>query len=374
MRDATVDPAVRRRLAMARYARSHTKSETARRLGCCWASVQASLRRVEEYERSGDIAVIQNKPRGRSGRTPPQVEEQVVAIYRESFEPPRPQGRHYSAAKVARLLEKRYGICLNRKTAWAILRRCGVWEPSDGEKQAVQRFERGNPNELWQLDLIEKEPTAIGEVYGVPILDDHSRYLVGLRFFRTKDADTVLYTTYLTMAENGTPTEVLCDRGGQFVDPTGVGTTHFQEVLKALGIALSIAPRAQTKGKEERINQFIERDFLDEVRWEVTSLTDLNARCEAWRQEYNQKHAHETTGQTPNRRYETGLRVDPQTLRRLFAKEERRKVGREATVSYLNRRFTVPQKYIGWNVWVADFFGQHVEIRAGDRVIGAFDL
>ena len=88
------------------------------------------------------------------------------------------------------MLKKRHGFELSRKTAWAILCRCGVWEPYASQKRAVQRFEREEPNELWQIDLIEKEPTTIGDVYGVPILDDHSRYLVGLRFFLTKGAET----------------------------------------------------------------------------------------------------------------------------------------------------------------------------------------
>ena len=374
MRDPRTDPAVRRRLAMARYARNHNKSQAARHFGCCWATIQAAVERVEEYEQTGDIRVLQNKPRGKSGRTPSDIEDLVVAIYRESFEPQRPQGRRYSAAKVARLLEKRHHERLSRKTAWLILRRRGVWEPYYGQKQAVQRFERAKPNELWQIDLIEKEPTAIGDVYGVPIIDDHSRYLVGLRFFLTKEAETVLLTTYLAMEENGTPAEILCDRGGQFVDPSGVGTTHFEEVLEALGTKLRIASRAQTKGKEERINQFIQRDFLDEVRWQITSLTDLNERGEAWRQNHNQTHVHETTRCTPAERYKKGLKVDLHFLKQLFAREERRKVTREATVRYHNRRFRVPEKYIGWHVWVANYFDQYIEIRAGSKTIGTFEL
>lgn len=374
MRDPHTDPAIRRRLAMAHYVRGHNKSQAACHFGCCWATIHAAVQRVEEYEQMGDIRVLQNKPRGESGRTPPEVEEWVVEIYRESFEPERPQGRRYSAAKVARLLKKRHDIELSRKTVWLILCRRGVWEPYYGQKRAVQRFEREQPNELWQIDLIEKEPTAIGDVYGVPIIDDHSRYLVGLRFFLTKGAETALLTTYLAMTENGTPAEILCDRGGQFVDATGAGSTHFEEVLKALGIQLRIALRAQTKGKEERLNQFIERDFLDEVRWQVTSLADLNNRAEAWRQDYNQAHINESIQCAPAERYQLGLRVDTPFLKQLFAKEERRKVTREATVRFLNRRFNVPENYIGWSVWVASFFDQYIEIRAGDKVIGTFQL
>lgn len=374
MRDPRTDPAVRRRLAMARYARGHNKSQAARHFGCCWATIHAALQRVEEYERTGDIRVLQNKPRGESGRTLPEVEELVVEVYSESFEPERPQGRRYSAAKVARLLKKRHGIELSRKTAWLILCRRGVWEPYSGQKRAVQRFERAKPNELWQIDLIEKEPTAVGDVYGVPIIDDHSRYLVGLRFFLTKGAETTLLTTYLAMAENGTPAEMLCDRGGQFVDATGAGSTHFEEVLKALGIQLRIARQAQTKGKEERLNQFIERDFLDEVRWQVTSLADLNNQAEVWRQDYNQAHINESILCAPAERYQMGLKVDNSFLKRIFAKEERRKVTREATVRFLNRHFNVPENYIGWSVWVANLFDQYIEIRAGDKIIGTFQL
>jgi putative transposase len=359
---------------MARYARSHNKAQAARHFGCCWATIDAAVRRVEEYERSGDIHVLQNKPRGKPGRTPREAEDLVIDIYQESFEPERPKGRRYSAAKVARLLEKRHHIRISRKTAWLILCRRGVWEPTYGQKQAIQRFEREQPNELWQIDLIEKEATAIGDVYGVPIIDDHSRYLVGLRFFVTKEAETVLLTTYQAMAEHGTPEEVLCNRGGQLVDPTGVGTTRCDEMLKALGIQLHIAPRAQTKGKEEKINQFIERDFLDEVRWQVTSLADLNQRAGDWLADYNHTHPHETIRCTPAERYHPGLQVDPQFLRQLCAKQERRKVTREATVRFHNHHFKVPVKYIGWSVWVDNFCDQCIEVRAGSKTIATYQL
>jgi hypothetical protein len=263
---------------------------------------------------------------------------------------------------------------VSRKTVWQILCRCGVWELGATQKAAVCRFERATPNELWQIDLIEKEPTAIGYVYGVPILDDHSRYLLALRFFLSKGMETTLQTTYLAMNEYGTPQAMLCDRGGQFIDPSGAGVTRFQIVLDALGIQLCLAYRAQTKGKEERINQFIERDFLDEVRWHISSLDELNQRAEAWRQSYNRLHFHEGILCTPCQRYRAGLKVDDGFLRQLFATEARRKVTRESTVRFQNRHFQVPEKYIGWSVWVANFFDQYIEVRAGTKIIGSFEL
>jgi len=171
---------------MARYARGHNTSQAARHFGCCWATIQAAAERIERYEQSDDISVLQNKPRGKTNRTLIEIEEHTVEICQESFDPPRPQNRRHSAAKVACLLLERHQVSLHRSTAWRILYRRQVWEPDATQKVAVQRFERSRPNELWQIDLIEKEPTAIGNVYGVPILDDHSRYMLGLRLFFTR--------------------------------------------------------------------------------------------------------------------------------------------------------------------------------------------
>ncbi len=121
--------------------------------------------------------LLQNKPTGAPGRTPADIENVVVDIYRESFEAERPKSRRYWAVKVGRLLDRRHHYRLSRKTVWDISRRRGVWEPSSTEKDAVQRFE------LWQIDVRKREPAVVGEVYGVPLLDDYCRYVLGLRSF-----------------------------------------------------------------------------------------------------------------------------------------------------------------------------------------------
>jgi hypothetical protein len=49
-------------------------------------------------------------------------------------------------------------------------------------------------------------------------------------------------------------------------------------------------------------------------------------------------------------------------------------VSREATITYQKHHFVVPEKYIGWSVWVANYFDEYVEITAGKTMIGRFDL
>jgi transposase len=374
MKDPTKDPTVSRRLAIARYAKAHNISLAARKFGCSWSTAKSYLRRFEEYEKTGDISFLQNKPRGNTHRTTPEVEDKIVAIYKESFDPPRPGKRRYSAPKVARLLEERHGIKRHRKTVWSILKRRKVWEPLYSEKKKVERFEKAQPNELWQIDLIEDEPTSFGKVSGVIIEDDYSRNLVELKFFQSKEGKNVLLTTYLAFQENGIPLEILHDGGSQFC-PTGKeGESQFQEVMAALGINLRLAERAQIKGKNERLNQFIQRDFLDEVRFKVTNLEELNQQAEVWRRKRNENFVHEGIRATPASRYKPGLKVDPEFLRKVFALEERRKVMREGVISYRGKKFPVPERYIGWNVWVANFFDEKIEIYAGDTLIGCYPL
>ena len=49
----------------------------------------------------------------------------------------------------------------------------------DRHRAAVQRFEREAPNQLWQMDF-KGMPVAQQECLPLVVLDDHSRYLVGL--------------------------------------------------------------------------------------------------------------------------------------------------------------------------------------------------
>ena len=52
--------------------------------------------------------------------------------------------------------------------------------PADRHEQAVERFERARPNELWQMDF--KSPKGWNAATGpLSVIDDHSRYVVLLQ-------------------------------------------------------------------------------------------------------------------------------------------------------------------------------------------------
>ena len=61
-----------------------------------------------------------------------------------------------------------------------ILRRAGKLEEEECAKhEPIQRFERGQPNELWQMDFKGHFATLNGRCHPLTVLDDHSRFCLG---------------------------------------------------------------------------------------------------------------------------------------------------------------------------------------------------
>ncbi|HHS98281.1 MAG TPA: hypothetical protein ENK08_10400 [Chloroflexi bacterium] len=362
------DPVVQHRLQVGGYVRIHGNiSQAARRFGHDRKTVRDYLRRYEEFERTGDLAVFLNRPRGNPRRTPAWIEELVVGYYQE-------EDTRRTCPNIVRVLEEEHQVRLTRQTVYNILRRRGVWErPQRRSARRIRRFEAPVPNRLWQADLIELEETCLGKVYGVVILDDYSRYLLALMFFLTKDQEGVLYTFYLAFCEHGLPERVLVDKGSQFYATLEGAESRFQDVMSKLGVEVIYTSRPQTKGKVEKIIQFIERDFLNVERNRVKNLEDLNHRAERWRRWYNRRR-HESIRKSPAERYQPSPhRVEAEVLWDAFAKEERRKIYRDGTIRLWGQRYPVPEAFIGQHAWVRIFYDRFkICVGADNTVIATY--
>jgi len=242
-------------------------------------------------------------------------------------------------------------------------------------------FERAEPNALWQVDLIEDEPTAVGKVQGIFYLDDHSRTCVGGGFFADKREENVLAVGVEAVTENGLPVEVLSDNGSQFRPVGGAAvegaTSRYQQGWEALGVQVTFAApdHPQTKGKEEKFHRFVQEDFLNEVRDQVTSLADLNARFQAWRQAYNTRWPHRALSfRPPHSRYRSGMAVDPATLWHAFAAEETRRVQLNGTIQVGQRFYPLPKGWERSRVRIYRLAGR-LKVIGGkeDRLLGEWD-
>src|SRR5438552_682837 len=112
------------------------------------------------------------------------------------------------------------------------------------------RFERAQPNQLWQTDLFTfmlKRQNR--RVYLVAFLDDHSRFIVGFGLHASQSSALVLEVLRAALTSYGAPQEILTANGSQYV--TWRGKSVFSRELDKRGIKQVVAAprRPQTLGK-----------------------------------------------------------------------------------------------------------------------------
>ena len=148
---------------------------------------------------------------------------------------------------------------------------------------AVQRFERSQPNELWQMDF--KGPKGWPQAMGpLSVLDDHSRYLITLAANGSTHGEPVRQQLEEAFQRCGVPEAMLMDHGTPWWSMSSAwGKTHLSLWLMRQGIRLhwSGIRHPQTQGKVERFHGSLQRalerrglpeqnrqDWLDAYRWE----------------------------------------------------------------------------------------------------------
>ena len=149
------------------------------------------------------IAEQSRKPHHSPLRTAGELEQRVVEVRRRYPD--------WGARKLQVLLA-REGAQLTRSTVHRILLRHDLVPESQRRRQALQRFERGAPNELWQMDF--KSPKGWNAPVGpLSVLDDHSRYLLVLQAVWSTRAELVREQLEGAFSSCGVPQAMLMDHG-----------------------------------------------------------------------------------------------------------------------------------------------------------------
>ena len=235
---------------------------------------EQGLRGMEERSR---------RPRRSPRQTAAGVAERVVAL--------RQQRPDWGARKLQHLLEREQ-IRLPQSTIHRILLRHDLVRAGDGRVQAEKRFERGRPNQLWQMDF--KGPKGWDQAVGpLSILDDHSRYAVALQDTGSTQAEGVKAALEAVFREHGVPDEMLMDHGTPWFNPQArQGWTQFTVWLMDQDVALLFSgyQHPQTQGKVERFHRSLTAALL---RRGAPAATQRQSWLDAFRQEYNCERPHE---------------------------------------------------------------------------------
>lgn len=288
------------------------------------------------------------RPRRSPRQTPPAIERAVLAL--------RAQHPTWGGRKL-RVLLARQGVqpLPAASTITAILRRHDQLDPTQGAGQprAWQRFEHPYPNALWQMDFKGGWPCGPGRCHPLTILDDHSRYALGLAACPNQRTATVRAHLTTAFQRYGLPDRILVDNGSPWGNHPAHPYTPLTVWLRRLGIAVSHSRpyHPQTLGKDERFHGTLQRDLgrqpprPDLAAWQAT--------FDAWRQEYNQVRPHEALAlAVPASRYHVSPRPYPAELPPLpyGPADQVRKVQAGGWVSFQGRQVRLPQALRGQSI------------------------
>ncbi|GAA2611451.1 IS481 family transposase [Dactylosporangium fulvum] len=205
-----------------------------------------------------------------------------------------------------------------RATVYRILRRnnlvAGI--PRKRRREDYQRWERPQPMELWQMDIVGGVLLADGtEAKVVTGLDDHSRYCVIATVVRRATGRTVCAAFAAALVRFGVPGEVLTDNGkqftGRFTKPRP-GEVLFERICRENGIvARNTKPRSPTTtGKVERFHQSLRGECLTGRIF--PSVEAAQAAVDAFVAEYNYQRPHQGIDDAfPADRFHRFHRPDP---------------------------------------------------------------
>jgi putative transposase len=188
-------------------------------------------------------------------------------------------------------------------TVYRVLRRHGLLGPRTPlqpphARRPWVRFERAHPHALWQVDVSYWYLPGWGYYYLHTVLDDHSRYVITSRLYRTYGAADGIrmlqHALAAVPAAQRQGVELLADHGVTYT------AREFRAACKQAGIALIFASVAhpQTKGKLERWHRTLRDALGDRVAYAATP-SEAQRIIDAYVAHYNHERPHSACGGYP---------------------------------------------------------------------------
>lgn len=325
-------------------------------------------RRLEQIGRIEDLSEHSRRPYRSPNQTAAEVQRRILELR---------QKHGWGALKLQVLLE-REGQTVSVATINRVLARHGAIGPADSHRPAFKRFERSEPNQLWQMDfkgIRECLAARHGTIYPLSILDDHSRFLVGLFALRDPNTAMTLQCLRQVFEPYGLPEAMLMDHGSPWWSTSnGHGLTQLSVSLMKQGIRLYFSGigHPQTQGKVERLHrtmeQAMERDALGFPGWE--------AWTSKFRQEYNEIRPHQALDMAvPAQRYRPSPRVyrehPPRWEYEIGAQV--RRLNSKGCVKYRSERYFVCEALAGEEV-VVESLQERILVRYRQTYVREIDI
>jgi transposase InsO family protein len=315
-----------------------------RRYGISAPTAYKWLRRAEAGDRQ--LADRSHRPETMPTRTAAALEAAILAL--------RDQHPAWGARKLYHRLRARGEVALPApSTIHAILRRHGRIDATHpAARAATGRFEHPTPNALWQMDFKGHVPLrgGAGRCHPLTVLDDHSRFALGLEACADETATTVQGRLTALFRRYGLPDALLMDNGAPWGDEGGQPFTVLTAWLIRLGIRVTHGrPRhPQTQGKDERFHRTLIAEVL--AGPPLPDLAVAQARFDAWRAVYNCERPHQALAYAvPADRYRPSARAFPEALPAIeYGPDDLvRRVFAPGRIAFRGRQYRVGRAFVG---------------------------
>src|SRR5579863_3690716 len=256
------------------------------------------------YRQAGSLTALEERSR-RPRRSPQRID---ASLEERILELRQPDG--WGARKIAHLLWEE-GMRISVATVHRTLMRHGQVHHLDQHTPALERFERLVPNDLFQADFKGPMGRAGAKDEPLSVLDDHSRYGVGLFAMKDHSWQRTQACFIEVFERNGKPRQMLLDHGTPWWNgKNGWGLSRLAVFLIEQDIDLIFGRVAhpQTQGKVERFHRTLSRSMIRQglpERWD-----QWQGRYDGFLERYNQVRPHEALGmKRPAERYRPSARV-----------------------------------------------------------------
>jgi len=320
------------------------KQELCRRFGISRSNGHKWLRRYLTEGRAG-LADRSRRPHRSPNRAAPAVEAAVLQVRQDS-------NNTWGGRKIAKVLRDAGAVGPpSPSTITEILRRHGKLEERAAEHPGpLQRFERAQPNELWQMDFKGHFDIGRGRCHPLTVLDDHSRYALGIEACGDERSATARERLRAVFRRYGLPDAMLMDNGPPWGDPGGGPHTAFTVWLMRLAVRVTHGRpyHPQTQGKDERFHRTLKAEVLNGRHF--ADLAECQRAFESWRHIYNHHRPHQALDLAkPGERYRHSPRSFPEALPPIEygSDDSVRKTDKNGGLWFKNRRVHLGKPFRG---------------------------
>ena len=262
---------------------------------------RASLHRWRRRYAHGGIEALRHRPRGPARQRLPAWVERIVIVVRLLT--------YWNSKRLAAEFDRRGIYPLDHNAIDPLLEGYGTARPGV-HRERGPAYERARPNELWHIDI--KGPFYLQQARGehrkvwiVGLVDDHSRFIIGLRVLPSPSTQPILDWMRDCFELCGMPLELMSDNGSPFVVWMPGVLTLFGKTLADLRVKhiRTQVNSPWTNGKIERFWGVLQSELLDRELFSDPASAD--AALVRFADYYNYHRLHgELDWQTPAERWD----------------------------------------------------------------------